>query len=69
MKKYNKEIPLLSIHIPKTGGTSFEESLKIWFEKFQKKQLLFPFIQGFYKSFANLIKIRLVAIPISNSNL
>lgn len=31
MKQYNREIPLLSIHIPKCGGTSFKEVLKEWY--------------------------------------
>lgn len=31
MKKYNPEIPLLSIHVPKCGGTSIQKALKRWF--------------------------------------
>ena len=31
MKKYDKENPLISIHIPKCGGSSFIEVLQKWF--------------------------------------
>lgn len=31
MRQYNSNEPLISIHIPKAGGTSFEEVLKIWY--------------------------------------
>ena len=31
MKNYNPKIPLLSIHIPKCGGTSFKEVLQKWY--------------------------------------
>ncbi len=31
MKCYNKEKPLISIHIPKTGGTSLQHLLRKWF--------------------------------------
>jgi len=31
MKRYNPRIPLISIHIPKCGGTSLKEVLKEWF--------------------------------------
>ena len=33
MKKYDKEKPLISIHIPKCGGTSFLAVLRGWFGK------------------------------------
>src|SRR4051812_45942379 len=33
MKAYNPKIPLLSIHIPKCGGTSFLQILRKWFGK------------------------------------
>ena len=48
MKNYNREIPLLSIHIPKCGGTSFKEALKVWyggnlfFHYFDEKNNLMP---------------------------
>lgn len=31
MKEYDKEKPLISIHVPKTGGTSLEQLLRNWF--------------------------------------
>jgi hypothetical protein len=31
MKNYNSKIPLISIHIPKCGGSSLKEVLKEWF--------------------------------------
>jgi hypothetical protein len=31
MKEYRREYPLISIHIPKAGGTSFSSVLKAWF--------------------------------------
>jgi len=31
MKQYNKEKPLIAIHVPKTGGTSFRKALEQWF--------------------------------------
>jgi len=33
MKRYEKEYPLISIHIPKAGGTSFTSVLRTWFGK------------------------------------
>jgi len=33
MKQYDKEKPLISLHIPKCGGTSFLAVLKSWFSK------------------------------------
>lgn len=33
MKEYEKEYPLISIHIPKAGGTSFLSVLAAWFGK------------------------------------
>jgi len=33
MRKYDPSIPLISIHVPKCGGTSFSEILKKWFGK------------------------------------
>ncbi len=41
MKKYNNEKPLISIHIPKCGGSSFKEVLQKWF------------IGGFYSHYFN----------------
>jgi len=31
MKQYSKEKPLIAIHVPKTGGTSFRKILEQWF--------------------------------------
>lgn len=31
MKQYNREKPLIAIHIPKTGGTSFRKVLEQWY--------------------------------------
>ena len=31
MKAYDKKQPLIALHVPKTGGNSFLELLKIWF--------------------------------------
>ncbi|MEP1033630.1 sulfotransferase family 2 domain-containing protein [Ekhidna sp.] len=48
MKNYTREIPLLSIHIPKCGGTSFQEVLKKWygdnllFHYYNEKENLMP---------------------------
>lgn len=36
-KKYDSSLPLISIHIPKCGGTSLKEILKEWFQKEYKK--------------------------------
>jgi len=33
MKPYDKYKPLVSIHIPKCGGTAFQSVLKSWFKK------------------------------------
>lgn len=33
MKNYDKEIPLISIHIPKCGGSSFKEAVSKWYGK------------------------------------
>ena len=33
MKKYDKDKPLISIHIPKCAGRSFEKVLEIWFAR------------------------------------
>jgi len=48
LKPYNPEIPLISIHIPKCGGTSTRKVLKSWFGNrlylhyFDKKNGKFP---------------------------
>jgi hypothetical protein len=31
MKQYDKEHPLIAIHVPKTAGTSFRKVLEQWF--------------------------------------
>jgi len=49
MKKFNREDPLISIHIPKTGGISFREILIKWFGErlflhyYNEKDKIMPF--------------------------